>query len=200
MGTAKRVVLATNNSGKARELSALLAPLGLEIVPQSEFGIPSPVEDGDTFEANALIKARHAAALSGLPAIADDSGLSVDALDGAPGIHSARYAGEDGNDPANNAKLIEALSGTPDDDRGASFVCAAVYVESAADAKPIICRGEWRGRILNAPRGDGGFGYDPLFFVPERDCSSAELAAEEKNRLSHRGKALAALAEQLQLR
>ncbi len=177
--------MATSNPGKIREIARLLESLGIEIVAQSEFGVSDADETGTTFAENSLIKARHAAEATGLPAIADDSGLSVDALDGAPGVYSARYAGDAG-DEANNDKLLAALDGV--DNRGAAFHCVATYVEP--DGEALVASGEWRGEILRERRGDGGFGYDPLFYVPECGCSSAELAADEKNARSHRGQAL----------
>lgn len=184
-----KVVMATSNPGKIREIARLLAGLGIEIVAQSEFGVPDADETGTSFAENSLIKARHAAEATGLPAIADDSGLAVDALDGAPGVYSARFAG-DGGDEANNDKLLAELEGV--DDRGAAFHCVATYVEPGGE--PLVAAGEWRGEILREKRGDGGFGYDPLFFVPECGCSSAELPADEKNARSHRGQALRRLA------
>ncbi len=177
--------MATGNPGKVREIARLLEGLGMEVVAQSELGVPDADETGTTFAENSLIKARHAAALTGLPAIADDSGLAVDALDGAPGVYSARYAG-DGGDDANNEKLLAELAGV--ENRGAAFHCVATYVEPGGE--PLVAAGEWRGEILRARCGDGGFGYDPLFFVPECGCSSAELAPDEKNARSHRGQAL----------
>jgi XTP/dITP diphosphohydrolase len=192
-----RVVLASGNAGKAREIGALLAPAGIEIVSQADFGIEPAEETGRTFIENALLKARHAAAQSGLPAIADDSGLVVDALGGAPGIHSARYAG-DGGDAANNAKLLEALRGVPDAGRGARFVCVAVYLRHAADPLPIVCEGRWEGTLVSAPRGAGGFGYDPLFVPAGEQRTSAELPAAQKNAASHRGRAFRELLSRLQ--
>lgn len=192
-----RVVLATGNPGKVRELAALLADSGLEIVPQTELNVGDAEETGLTFIENALLKARHAARATGLPAIADDSGLAVDALGGAPGIYSARYAGTGGDDAANNRKLLEALAGLPPEQRTARFHCVMVYLRHADDPVPIVCHGQWPGRILEAPRGVNGFGYDPLFLVPETDCASAELDAATKNRLSHRGRALRLLVERL---
>ncbi len=194
-----KVVLASNNKGKLRELGELLAGHDLEIVPQGEFDIPEAVEDGLSFVENALIKARHASRLSGLPAIADDSGLEVDALRGQPGIHSARYAGEDG-DAANNRKLLEALAGVPEARRSARFQCVMVFMRHAEDPTPLICQGTWEGRILEAPRGDNGFGYDPLFWVESEQASAAELPAEVKNAQSHRGQALRCLVEKLAVR
>mgnify|MGYP001812450212 FL=1 len=188
-----KIVMATGNPGKIREIARLLDGLGVEIVSQSDFGVPDADETGTTFEQNSLIKAQHAADATGLPAIADDSGLSVDALDGAPGVYSARYAG-DGGDEANNDKLLAVLEGV--EDRGAAFHCVATYV--APGEEPLVARGEWRGEILRARRGNGGFGYDPLFFVPECGCSSAELPADEKNRRSHRGQALRKLVKLLE--
>ena len=184
-----KLVLASGNRKKLAELGALVADLGYEVVPQGALGVPDAIEDGDTFEANALIKARHAARLAGLPAVADDSGLAVAALDGAPGVRSARYAGEPANDGANNAKLLRALAGVTD--RRAHYVCVIAFVREADDPDPIVCRGEWHGEIAAEPRGDGGFGYDPLFIVPGRGLTAAELDPVEKNRISHRGQALA---------
>jgi XTP/dITP diphosphohydrolase len=187
------IVLASGNAGKIREIQSLLAGRDIRIVPQSVFGIPDAEETGLTFIENAILKARHAAGLSGLPAIADDSGLEVDALDGAPGVYSARYAGPGASDAANNARLLEALEGMPEERRGARFRCVMAYLRHANDPSPLIAEGVWEGRILTEPRGTNGFGYDPLFFVPDEGCSSAELAPEVKNRLSHRGQALRAL-------
>jgi XTP/dITP diphosphohydrolase len=188
-----RIVLASGNPGKARELGALLADFHAEVLPQSAFNVPEAEETGLSFVENAILKARNAAAHSGLPAIADDSGLEVDALNGAPGIYSARYAGPGCSDADNNAKLLEMLRDIPEAERSARFQCVLVYMRHAEDPTPLIVQGTWEGRILSELRGEGGFGYDPLFYVPEKDCASAELAAEEKNRLSHRGKALQAL-------
>jgi XTP/dITP diphosphohydrolase len=191
------MVLASNNAGKVREINQLLAEQQIEVVPQKEFDIPEAEETGVTFVENAILKARHAARLSGLPAIADDSGIEVDALKGAPGIYSARYAGVGAGDQANNDKLLEALKEVPEEQRSARFQCLMVYLAHAEDPTPIICQGTWEGRILFAPQGDNGFGYDPLFFVPEEGCSSAELIPEVKNRLSHRGQALGKLLQAL---
>jgi XTP/dITP diphosphohydrolase len=188
-----KVVLATGNPGKLRELSALLAPSGLDIVPQSDYSVPEADETGHSFVENAILKARNAASHTGLPAIADDSGIEVDALGGAPGIYSARYAGPHGDAGANNAKLLDALRHVPDDQRGARFRCVMVYLRSADDPSPIIAEGSWEGRILREPQGEHGFGYDPVFYVPSHDCSAAELDPAEKNRLSHRAQALEAL-------
>ena len=192
-----RVVLASANRGKLRELEALLAPCHMEVVPQSEFDIPSADETGASFIENAILKARHAARLSGLPAIADDSGLMVDALDGAPGVHSARYAGADADDEANLALLLENMRDVAEARRGARFVCLMVYMQHPLDACPLVGEGVWHGRITRAPRGEGGFGYDPVFFVEERGCTSAELDAADKNRISHRARAMQALVARL---
>lgn len=188
--------MASSNPGKIREVARILGDLDTEIVPQSEFGVSDADETGTTFAENALLKARHAAAVTGLPAIADDSGLVVDALGGRPGVYSARYAGPGATDEANNQRLLEELAGVPDTARGAAFHCVACYVEPGGDAA-VMAEGEWRGRILHTPQGDGGFGYDPLFFVPECGCSSAELSPAEKNARSHRGKAFEELAHKL---
>ncbi len=190
----RKVVLATGNAGKAGELSALLQGLGMEIVLQTSLGVTEADETGQTFVENAILKARNAAAQTGLPAIADDSGLEVDALGGQPGIHSARYAGPGTDDAKNLQKLLKALEQVPEAQRGARFRCVLVYMRHAQDPAPLICEGIWEGRVLTAPRGSNGFGYDPVFLVPERGCSSAELPPEDKNRLSHRGKALSRLA------
>jgi XTP/dITP diphosphohydrolase len=188
----RRVVLASGNAGKVREIGALLADGGIEVVAQAAFGLESADETGATFIENALLKARHAAAGGGLPAIADDSGLVVDALRGAPGIHSARYS-EAGSDAANMAKLLAALEGVPAAERTARFVCVAVYLRHAADPLPVVCQGCWEGRIAGAPRGSGGFGYDPVFLPLDDTRTAAELDADEKNRSSHRGRAFAEL-------
>ncbi|WP_456373311.1 XTP/dITP diphosphatase [Thiolapillus sp.] len=193
----QRIVLASNNQGKVREMGQLLAGRDLEILPQSAFNVPEIEETGLTFVENAILKARNAAAHSGLPAIADDSGLEVDALQGAPGIHSARYAGPGASDADNNAKMLQALADIPDAQRSARFQCLLVFMRHAQDPVPIICQGTWEGRILRNPQGENGFGYDPLFFVPEKNCSAAELPAAEKNAMSHRGKALQCLLERL---
>ena len=191
------IVLATGNSGKVREMAALLEPLAVRILPQSAFAVPEAEETGLTFVENALIKARNACRHTGLPAIADDSGLAVDALGGAPGIYSSRYAGPGADDRANVEKLLAELAGVPEEARGARFICLMVYLRHAEDPTPLICEGRWEGRILPAPRGSGGFGYDPVFQVPARHCSSAELPPAVKNRLSHRGQALRQLVERL---
>ncbi len=196
----QRIVLASNNKGKVREIAQLLADKNLQVVPQSEFNIPDADETGLSFVENAILKARHAAKLSGLPAIADDSGLEVDALNGAPGIYSARYAGNGATDAANNQKMLAALADTADEARTARFQCLMVFMRHAEDPTPIICQGTWEGRILRQPQGENGFGYDPLFLVPEKNCSSAELPAEIKNAMSHRGKALQALLQKIPVR
>lgn len=193
----QRIVLASNNKGKVREIAQLLADKNLEVVPQSEFNIPDADETGLSFVENAILKARHAARLSGLPAIADDSGLEVDALNGAPGIYSARYAGNGATDAENNQKMLAALADTADEARSARFQCLMVFMRHAEDPTPIICQGTWEGRILRQPQGENGFGYDPLFLVPEKNCSSAELPSEIKNAMSHRGKALQALLQKI---
>lgn len=194
-GQARTVVLASGNAGKLRELGALLEPLDVTLVPQSDYGAPDVEETGLTFVENAILKARAAASHCGLPAIADDSGIEVDCLQGAPGIRSARYSGA--GDAANNEKLLAALDGVPEAERTARFQCVLVYMRHALDPTPIICQAAWEGRILFAPRGDNGFGYDPLFHVAEYDCSSAELATDVKNRISHRARASALLFEAL---
>lgn len=188
-----KVVLASANPGKLRELEALLGPLGWELAPQSAFGIEPAEETGDTFAANALLKARHAAAGAGRPALADDSGLEVDALDGRPGVRSARYAGPECDDAANNRRLLEELAGVPDAARAARYRCVIAFARAADDPAPVLAEGCWEGRILRAPRGANGFGYDPLFHVPTHGCASAELEPAVKNGLSHRGAALRAL-------
>lgn len=184
----KQIVLASGNAGKLREFNAMMADLGLEFVRQSEFGVQDADETGLTFVENALLKARHAAKATGMPAMADDSGIVVDALGGAPGLYSARYSGA--GDEANNAKLLEEMKNVPDEQRTARFYCCIVYLRHANDQLPIIAEASWEGRILHSLSGANGFGYDPLFFVPTHDCSSAELPPEEKNRISHRGQAL----------
>lgn len=188
-----RLVLATGNAGKLREIRALLEPLALEVVPQTELGVTPAEETGASFVENALLKARQAARLTGLPALADDSGLAVDALGGAPGIHSACFAGPGATDQDNNRKLLEQLAGVPETRRTARYHCVIVLLRHAADPVPLICHGRWEGRILNAPHGTGGFGYDPLFLPAGLDRTAAELPAAEKNRLSHRGQALETL-------
>ena len=189
----RTLVAATGNRGKLAELERLLDGLGWEVVAQSAFGVEPPPEDGLTFVENALVKARHAAARTGRPALADDSGIVVDALGGAPGVHSARYAGPGGGDAANNEKLVSALAGVSDAERTARFECAVVWLRDPRDPVPLIARGTWSGRVLEAPRGTNGFGYDPLFLDPVTGCTAAELSPERKDALSHRGQALRAL-------
>ncbi|SQD79843.1 XTP/dITP diphosphatase [Moritella yayanosii] len=188
-----KVVLATGNPGKVREMSALLAEFGLEVLPQSNFNIVEANETGTTFIENAIIKAKHAAALTGLPAIADDSGLAVDALQGVPGIYSARYAGVDASDRDNLLKLLDALKGVPTAQRTARFHCVLVYMTHAEDPTPLVCHGSWDGVITQQPSGEDGFGYDPIFFVESEGCTSAELTKQRKSELSHRGQALTKL-------
>jgi XTP/dITP diphosphohydrolase len=192
-----RVVLATGNPGKLQELREMLEPLAIEVVPLSAFTRTAVAETGLTFVENAIIKARHAAQLAQLPAIADDSGLEVDALHGAPGIYSARYAGEHASDQDNLRKLLAALAGRPVAERAARYCCALVYMRREHDPFPLVSQASWEGRIAAAPRGSGGFGYDPVFELPQRDMTVAELPAAEKNQLSHRGQALRGLVAQL---
>lgn len=194
----ERWVLASSNPGKLAEMRALLSDMDIALISQAEFDVPDAVEDGIAFVDNALIKARHAAHATGLPAIADDSGLAVDYLNGAPGILSARYAGTHGDDKANNAKLLTELEGVPKADRGAAFHCCLVATRSATDPAPLIAHGVWRGFVLDAPRGRQGFGYDPVFWVPGEAASAAELSPARKNAISHRGQAMAALLTQFQ--
>jgi XTP/dITP diphosphohydrolase len=193
----RKLVLASNNAGKLTELNELLGDQELEVVAQSDFDTPEAVESGLSFVENAIIKARNAAEHSRLPAIADDSGLEVDALSGAPGVRSARYAGPDANDDDNNRLLLQSLENIPDDQRTARFHCVLVFLRHPEDPTPLICHGQWEGLILHAPRGDNGFGYDPLFYIPSMNCSSAELPSETKNSLSHRGQAVRQLLEAL---
>jgi XTP/dITP diphosphohydrolase len=193
----QRIVLASSNRGKLAEFNALFADSGFEVVAQASLGIDDAEETGLTFVENALLKARHAAQSSGLPALADDSGLCVDHLHGAPGLYSARYAGGHGDNAANNAKLLRELEGVPTGQRGAFFICALVLLRRADDPTPLIVEGRWHGRVLDAPRGVQGFGYDPLFLPYDQQVSSAELDPVLKNRLSHRGQALAGLRAQL---
>lgn len=192
-----KLVLASSNQGKLAELRELLGDADVELHAQSEFGVEDADETGPTFVENALLKARHAARITGLPALGDDSGICVDALDGAPGLYSARYAGTHGNAAANIAKLLDALRGVPTEGRTARFVCVLALLRHADDPQPLIAEGVWEGRILDAPRGSGGFGYDPVFFDPVRGMGAAELEAALKNRISHRGRALAQLRESL---
>ncbi len=191
------VVLASSNAGKIKELQDMLADLGVVIVPQQTLSIPDVDETGLCFVENAILKARNAAVLSGKPAIADDSGLEVDLLDGRPGIYSARYAGEEATDSTNNQKLLEELGDSPLEKRSARYQCVIVYMRHANDPTPIICQGSWEGHIAFEPRGTEGFGYDPLFYLKDLDCHAAEINKIEKNRISHRGKATAQLVEQL---
>jgi XTP/dITP diphosphohydrolase len=198
MPSFEKIVLASSNAGKLRELQAILADKQVTLLPQSDFNIPDAIEDGHSFVENAIIKARHASKLSGLPALADDSGLVVDALNGEPGIYSARYAGLSGDretvDAANNELLLENLEQVPEEDRSARFQCCLALVRFPEDPMPLICQGSWEGRILFDEAGANGFGYDPLFYVPDYDCASAELDPAEKNRISHRAQALQQLA------
>jgi XTP/dITP diphosphohydrolase len=191
----KRVVLASNNEGKIREIRRILAPLNIEVIPQAQFGVSETEEPHGTFIENALTKARHASAVTGFPALADDSGLCVEALDGAPGVQSARFAGEPRSDERNNDRLLQLLEHSAN--RKAHYYCVLVLLRHAHDPQPLIAEGEWRGEIVRERRGTGGFGYDPLFLDPLLGRTGAELPLDEKNRVSHRGKALAALVEQL---
>ena len=193
----KTIVLASSNRGKLAEIQQVLAGSGLKLVSQGELGVHDAIEDGRTFVENALIKARHACAATGLPALADDSGLIVDALDGAPGLISAHYAGVHGDSAGNIRKLLAALAGVPEEERTARFYSIIVLLRSAEDPQPLIAEGIWEGRILDAPRGSGGFGYDPVFYDPALRAGAAELTPELKNRVSHRGQALARLRERL---
>jgi XTP/dITP diphosphohydrolase len=193
-----KLVLATANVGKQREFAALLSPLGVQLLLSSTLGIDSAAETGATFEANALLKARHAAGASGLPALADDSGLEVDALDGRPGVYSARYAGAQATEADNNARLLSELAGVPPQRRSARYRCVLALVRDAADTAPLIASGSWEGRIALQPAGHGGFGYDPLFLPEGLEVSAAELPLGRKNALSHRARALAALVKQLE--
>jgi len=195
VGSLSRLVLASNNAGKLREFAALLAPLGIEVLPQAQFGVPEAEEPHCTFLENALAKARHASLLTGLPALADDSGICVPALGGAPGVQSARYAGEPRSDERNNLRLIADLASQSD--HHAYYYCILVLVRHAADPQPLVAEGIWHGRVVDTPQGEGGFGYDPYFYLPEQGCSAAQLSAAEKNRISHRGQALAALTARL---
>ncbi len=197
MSETRKLVIASGNAGKLRELSALLEPLGYALHTQSEFDVPEAEETGTTFVENAIIKARNAAEHTGLPAVADDSGIEVDALDGAPGVWSARFSGPDASDAKNNALLVEKLREVPEDRRTARYRAVIVYMRHAGDPSPIICEGSWEGRIILEPRGDNGFGYDPHFWLDSHGCTSAELDPAEKNRLSHRGQALRQLVERL---
>ncbi|MFQ5936930.1 MAG: RdgB/HAM1 family non-canonical purine NTP pyrophosphatase [Acidiferrobacterales bacterium] len=193
-----RIVLASNNPGKVREITYLLRHLDLTVAPQAQLDVPEAQETGSTFVENAILKARNASGYTGLSAIADDSGLEVDALGGAPGIHSARYAGENCSDQANIERLLAELTDVPKEKRTGRFQCLMVYLRHADDPTPLICQGTWEGRILFEPRGVNGFGYDPVFFVPTHNCSAAELPTEVKNQLSHRGQALRQLVAALE--
>lgn len=193
----KKIVLASGNAGKLREFQQLLAGCGFEVVPQSDFDIASADETGTTFVENAIIKARHACQQTGLPAIADDSGIEVDALNGWPGVYSARYAGAGASDEQNNLKLLRELADVPAAHRTARYHVVLAYMRHADDPTPILCHGTWEGIILTEARGQGGFGYDPLFFVPTHNCASAELDKAEKNRISHRGKAMQELLQKI---
>lgn len=187
------IVLASNNPGKLREFAQILAPWQREVLPQNQFNVPEVAETGLSFVENALIKARHAAQHTGLPAMADDSGIEVDALKGAPGIYSARFAGPGASDEENNRYLLEQLKEVAESQRSARYHCVIVYLRTAQDPMPLICQGSWEGMIVLTPKGEQGFGYDPLFYVPTHHCTSAELPPEVKNQLSHRGQALQAL-------
>lgn len=193
----RNIVLASGNAGKLREFQDMLSSCGFSVLPQSDFSVPEAEETGLTFVENAILKARNACQHTGLPAIADDSGIEVDALKGAPGIYSARFAsgwqGQGASDARNNAYLLEQLDAVPESQRSARYHCVLVYLRHAADPTPLICQGSWEGQILREPRGTNGFGYDPLFFVSSHQCSSAELSKTEKNRISHRAKAMALL-------
>ncbi len=193
----QQVVLASSNPGKLKEFQQLLADVGFDVLPQGQFDVIDAEETGLSFVENAIIKARNACEATGLPALADDSGIEVDALEGRPGIYSARFAGPGATNESNNAKLLEQLQGVPQDRRTARYQCVLVYMRHAQDPTPIICQGSWEGVILKAPQGEGGFGYDPLFYVPSHQCAAAELSKEEKGRISHRAQALQILLGQL---
>ncbi|MFA5172554.1 MAG: RdgB/HAM1 family non-canonical purine NTP pyrophosphatase [Sulfuriferula sp.] len=192
---AQTIVIASNNPGKLREINRLLAPLGYDVQPQSNFQVPETDEPHPTFIENCIAKARHASRLTGLPTLADDSGICVTALGGEPGVHSARYAGEPKSDLSNNAKLVAALAGNPQ--RAAHYYCVMVYLRHAQDPQPLIAEGRWFGEIIDTPQGSDGFGYDPHFFIPSLNKTAAELSPAEKDALSHRGQALMQLAAQL---
>lgn len=194
----KKIVLATGNKGKVKEFATLFENMRVEVVPQSEFQVSDADETGTTFVENAIIKARHAASVTGMPTIADDSGLAVDALGGAPGIYSSRYSGDGATDASNIDKLLDALKDTPDEKRTARFICVLVFMRHADDPTPIICQGAWEGEITRTRAGEGGFGYDPVFFVPSLNKTAADLEKTEKNAISHRGQALKALMSQLE--
>lgn len=193
----KKIVLASGNKGKLREFQDLLSGCGFDVVPQSDFFSESAEETGLTFVENAIIKARYACVKTGLSALADDSGIEVDALKGRPGIYSARFAGADADDEKNNQKLLDELKNVSTPERSARYHAVLAFMRHAEDPTPILCHGVWEGVILTEPQGDGGFGYDPLFFVPSHNCASAQLAKEEKNRISHRGKAMQELLQKL---
>jgi XTP/dITP diphosphohydrolase len=199
MNSISKIVLASGNAGKVREINKLFAGCGIEVVPQSELNVPEVPETGTTFVENAIIKARHAAQCTGLPAISDDSGIEVDALNARPGVYSARYAGEGASDLDNNNKMLSELKGISDAERTARYWCILTFMRHENDPVPIITQASWEGRILEAPRGDGGFGYDPIFYVPTHDCSGGELALEEKNKISHRALALQAMLEEFKV-
>ena len=194
--TIKKIVLASGNAGKVREINKLFVASGIEVIPQTDLNVPEVPETGTTFVENAIIKARHAAEVTGLPAISDDSGIEVDALDSRPGVYSARYAGKNASDEKNNNLMLKELQGVPETKRAARYQCLIVFMRSHTDPVPIITQGSWEGRILEAPQGDGGFGYDPIFYVPTHDCSGGELALDVKNTLSHRAIALNAMLEE----
>lgn len=193
----QKIVLATGNPGKVRELANLLSDFGFDVIAQTDLGVDSAEETGLTFIENAIIKARHAAQVTGLPAIADDSGVSVDILGGAPGIYSARYAGIDASDRENLEKLLETMKDVPKEQRQAQFNCVLVYMRHAEDPTPLVCHGRWQGEITTREAGDGGFGYDPIFYIPELGCTAAELSREQKSLISHRGQALTQLLDAL---
>ena len=193
----KKIVLASGNAGKVREMNHMMAGFDVEIVPQTQFKIAEAIEDGLSFVENAIIKARHAAKLTGLPAIADDSGIEVDALNHAPGLYSARYSGEGANDQKNNDKMLRELTGVPEAKRTARYQCVLVFMRDGNDPMPMIAQGSLEGRILESPRGMGGFGYDPIFWLPDHGCAAAEITLDEKNKISHRAKAMQVLLQQL---
>ncbi len=193
----EKIVIASNNKGKIAELTDLLGPLGMAPVAQGELGVGEAEEPAVTFVENAILKARHASRITGLPALADDSGLAVDCLNGQPGVRSARYAGDNASDQDNVDALLAAMASVPEGQRGAQFHCVLVFLRHADDPTPVVCHGRWPGAILSAPAGDGGFGYDPVFWVSKHQCSAAELTRAEKSRISHRGRALAQLTQQL---
>jgi XTP/dITP diphosphohydrolase len=197
MNMTDKIVLASGNAGKLKEFSEIFAPMQISVIPQAQLNVSDAEETGLTFVENAILKARHACDVTGLPALSDDSGLEVDALDGAPGIYSARYSGGKG-DQANNAKLLDALKAVPDAQRTARYRCVLVYMRHAKDPMPLICQGTLEGKILTEPRGEQGFGYDPLFLVEEKGCSAAELSPTEKHAISHRGQAVQQFMDQIQ--